>query len=147
MLYLRRKSEDRGYLSLHGSIGYQSSGFYLAHKIDGKLRPVIATIGDSTFFHMGLPGLVNAVYNKHAFVLAILDNRITAMTGGQPHPGTGEKPRKGDAGRAIPLERVVKGCGVEFVRTVRSYDIEENVKVLQEHGSTPKNTKTCRMII
>lgn len=125
----------------------QSSGFYLAHKIDGKLRPVIATIGDSTFFHMGLPGLVNAVYNKHAFVLAILDNRITAMTGGQPHPGTGEKPRKGDAGRAIPLERVVKGCGVEFVRTVKSYDIEENVKVLQEAWEYAKDHEEPAVVI
>jgi len=125
----------------------QSSGFYLAHKIDGKLRPIIATIGDSTFFHMGLPGLVNAVYNKHAFVLAILDNRITAMTGGQPHPGTGEKLRKGETGRVVPIEGAVRGCGVKFVRTVESYDINKNVEILKEAWEYAKDHEEPAVVI
>jgi indolepyruvate ferredoxin oxidoreductase alpha subunit len=125
----------------------QSSGFYLAHKIDGKLRPIIATIGDSTFFHMGLPGLVNAVYNKHAFVLAILDNRITAMTGGQPHPGTGEKLRKGETGRVVPIEGAVRGCGVKFVRTVESYDINKNVEILKEAWEYAKDREEPAVVI
>jgi len=110
----------------------QSSGFYLAHKVDGAERPIVATIGDSTFFHMGLPGLVSAVYNKHAFVLAILDNSITAMTGGQSHPGVGEKLRKGDEGRRVDIEGVVRGCGVKWVKTVEAYDVNENKDLVKE---------------
>lgn len=125
----------------------QSSGFYLAHKVDGQLRPIVATIGDSTFFHMGLPGLVNGVYNKHAFVLAILDNHVTAMTGGQPHPGTGQKLRKGDSGRIVPIERAVKGCGVEFVKRVEAYDIDEGVKVLKEAWEYAKDHKEPAVVI
>ncbi len=52
-------------------------------------RPVVAIVGDSTFFHASIPGLINAVYNNHRIVLIVLDNYATAMTGFQPHPGTG----------------------------------------------------------
>ncbi|NLL37038.1 MAG: 4Fe-4S binding protein [Fretibacterium sp.] len=99
-----------------------SSGLYLAHKVSGQSRPVVATIGDSTFYHMGVPGLLSAVYNRHSFVLCILDNSSTAMTGGQSHPGLGEKPRKEDEGVAVDLIKLCHGCGVEFVEVVPAYD-------------------------
>ncbi|RRD64184.1 thiamine pyrophosphate-dependent enzyme [Fretibacterium sp. OH1220_COT-178] len=99
-----------------------SSGFFLAHRVTDQTRPVVATIGDSTFYHMGVPGLLSAVYNRHAFVLCILDNASTAMTGGQSHPGLGDKPRRDDPGIAVDLERLVRGCGVSFVETVPAYD-------------------------
>ncbi|MDN5335530.1 MAG: indolepyruvate ferredoxin oxidoreductase, alpha subunit [Synergistales bacterium] len=117
----------------------QSSGLYMAHKVDGQERPIVATIGDSTFFHMGLPGLVSAVYNRHAFVLAILDNSITAMTGGQSHPGIGEKLRKGDRGRKVDVEDAVRACGVSWVKTLEAYDVKkgkELVKEAWEHART-----------
>ncbi len=73
-------------IDMGGSVT-MGSGLTLAHKVAGIDRPVVSTIGDSTFFHMGIPGLVSAVYNRHPFVLAILDNSTTAMTGGQANPG------------------------------------------------------------
>jgi indolepyruvate ferredoxin oxidoreductase alpha subunit len=120
-----------------------SSGFFLAHRVTGQERPVVATIGDSTFFHLGVPGLISAVYNRHAFVLCVLDNSITAMTGGQSHPGLGGKLRRGETGAALSVEGVARGCGVSFVETVKSYDIAAGVDVVKrawEHaksGSSP----------
>ncbi|MBW2283674.1 MAG: hypothetical protein JRF65_03630, partial [Deltaproteobacteria bacterium] len=68
-----------------------ASGFYHAYSQDREEQPIVATIGDSTFFHSGPAGLLNAVYNDARFVLVILDNQTTAMTGMQPTPATGFK--------------------------------------------------------
>ena len=86
-------------------------------------RKLVAVLGDSTFFHSGITGLVNAVYNKGNLNLMILDNFTTAMTGHQPHPGTG-KLAKGEQGKRVPPEDVVKGCGVEFVQVVNPNDLK-----------------------
>ncbi len=80
-------------------------------------RPVIAFIGDSTFFHAGIPGLVNAVHNKHKFTLIILDNETTAMTGHQPHPGV-DMSRLGLPKTQVSIEEVVRGVGVKQVFVV-----------------------------
>jgi indolepyruvate ferredoxin oxidoreductase alpha subunit len=93
--------------------------------------PVIAFIGDSTFFHAGVPGLINAVHQGHRFLLMILDNRTTAMTGHQPHPGSRPDPRRPDA-LPIPLEDVVKGCGVKWLRTVDPYEVTVTVDAVKE---------------
>ncbi|MCJ2533220.1 MAG: indolepyruvate ferredoxin oxidoreductase subunit alpha [Candidatus Thermoplasmatota archaeon] len=93
--------------------------------------PVIAFIGDSTFFHAGVPSLINAVHQRHRFLLMILDNRTTAMTGHQPHPGSRPDPRNPDA-LPIPLEEVVKGCGVNWLRTVDPYDISTTIDLVNE---------------
>ncbi len=108
-----------------------ASGFYHAFRQDGIDQSIVATIGDSTFYHSGTAGLLNAVYNDARFVLVILDNQITAMTGMQPTPGLGIR-ADGTQGRAISLERVVKGCGIEFVEVVDPYDIKAMGKVLKE---------------
>ena len=118
-----------------------ASGFFLAHKVTDQTRPVVATIGDSTFYHMGVPGLLSAVYNRHAFVLCILDNSSTAMTGGQSHPGLGDKPRKGDSGVAVNLEQLVRGCGVSFVETIPAYDNTAGVDAVKrawQHAETER---------
>jgi indolepyruvate ferredoxin oxidoreductase alpha subunit len=84
-----------------------------------------------------VPGLLSAVYNKHAFVLCVLDNTVTAMTGGQSHPGIGDKPRKNDRGRALDIETAARGCGVTFVETVPAYDVSagtDAVKRAWEHA-------------
>ena len=86
-------------------------------------RPIIAFIGDSTFFHAGIPGLINAVHNGHKFLLMILDNRTTAMTGHQPHPGSAKGPTCCDI-TAVSIEEVVKGCGVTWLKVVDPYDIK-----------------------
>jgi len=93
--------------------------------------PVIAFIGDSTFFHAGVPSLINAVHQRHRFLLMILDNRTTAMTGHQPHPGSRTDPRNPDA-IPIPLEDVVKGCGVRWLRTIDPYDIPATIDLVNE---------------
>ena len=100
-----------------------ASGFYQAYHQDGKEIPIIATIGDSTFYHSGAPGLLNAVYNGAKFILVILDNSITAMTGMQPTPESGVT-ADGHPGKALSIEELVKGCGVKYIRVVNPYDIK-----------------------
>lgn len=94
-------------------------------------RPVVAFIGDSTFFHAGITGLVNAVANGHRFLLVILDNGTTAMTGHQPHPGVALTSR-GKIEPKVSLEKLVRGCGVEVVATVNPLQVEKTRKVLEE---------------
>lgn len=108
-----------------------ASGFYHAYKQDGVDQPVVATIGDSTFYHSGTAGLLSAVYNDARFILVILDNLITAMTGMQPTPGIGIR-ADGSKGKAIPLERVIKGCGIDFIKEVDPYDTKAMGVLMKE---------------
>jgi indolepyruvate ferredoxin oxidoreductase alpha subunit len=91
----------------------------------------IAIIGDSTFFHAGIPGLINAVYNNHKIVVAVVDNLTTAMTGHQPHPGTGTTGMHTPSERIL-IENVAKGCGVKYVKVVDPFKIKEAEAVLKE---------------
>ena len=84
-------------------------------------QDVVATIGDSTFFASGLPGVVDAVYNQHRICLVVLDNRTTAMTGHQPHPGTGMTGMRKQV-TPLDIEDVCKGLGVKYVKTVYPFD-------------------------
>jgi len=84
---------------------------------------VVATIGDSTLFHAGIPPLINAVHTKRDITVVVLDNSTTGMTGHQPHPGTGEFGC--GEGKMIDIEDVVRGTGVEFVEVVNSYNVEK----------------------
>jgi len=99
------------------------SGFYQAFKLDDTDQPVVATMGDSTFFHSGMAGLLNAVYNDARFILVILDNQTTAMTGMQPAISTGIR-ADGSQGNPVALEQAVAGCGVEFIEVVDPYDLQ-----------------------
>ena len=85
---------------------------------------VVATIGDSTFFHSGLPGLANAVYNRIPLLLLVLDNMTTAMTGHQPHPGVGLR-ADGSRGMRLAPENVAKALGVGFVEVVDAFNVAE----------------------
>ncbi|MCD1295640.1 indolepyruvate ferredoxin oxidoreductase subunit alpha [Methanocella sp. CWC-04] len=89
----------------------------------GIKNKVACTIGDSTFLHTGIQGLINAVYNKANITVVILDNRTTAMTGHQPHPGTGAT-ILGDPVTEVSLEALVKSCGVELLQVVDPFDPE-----------------------
>ncbi|MBW2132395.1 MAG: indolepyruvate oxidoreductase [Deltaproteobacteria bacterium] len=108
-----------------------ASGFYQAFAQDGVEQPIVATMGDSTFFHSGTAGLLNAVYNGARFILVLLDNDTTAMTGMQPTPALGIR-ADGSTGKAIPLERVVAGCGVDFIEVVDPYDIKAMTTLLKK---------------
>ena len=104
-----------------------ASGLYQAYHQDGKDIPIISTIGDSTFYHSGSQGLINAVYNGARFILVILDNSITAMTGMQPTPESGMT-ADGHPGSPLSLEELVKGCGVKYLRIVNPYDIKDFIR-------------------
>ncbi|MFZ5584757.1 MAG: thiamine pyrophosphate-dependent enzyme [Thermodesulfobacteriota bacterium] len=100
------------------------------HQRAGSARPVIATIGDSTFYHSGAPGLTNAVYNGHRFVLVVLDNETTSMTGMQPTPENG-RTADGHPGRPVDLLGLIRGCGVEQLEEVDPYDPAALAKALR----------------
>jgi indolepyruvate ferredoxin oxidoreductase alpha subunit len=87
-------------------------------------QKIVSFMGDSTFFHSGIPPIVNAVHHNHDVVITVLDNRTTAMTGHQPHPGT-ETDGMGDTARRILVEDVVKGCGVEHVEVVNPNNVKK----------------------
>jgi indolepyruvate ferredoxin oxidoreductase alpha subunit len=108
-----------------------ASGFFHAFTQDGVDQPIVATIGDSTFFHSGTAGLLNAVYNGARFILVILDNLTTAMTGMQPTPSLGIR-ADGSEGKAISLERAVAGCGVDYIEVVDPYDIPKMTEILKK---------------
>lgn len=114
------------FLLCMGSSVSAGSGFATA---SGKT--VIGFIGDSTFFHSGITGLVNAVFNNHELLLVVLDNKTTAMTGHQPHPGV-EDTAQGPNENRVDIETIVKGCGVEHVRRVSPYNLKATFKALEE---------------
>ena len=93
-------------------------------------RPVVAFIGDSTFFHAGITGLVNAVSHDHRFLLVVLDNGTTAMTGHQPHPGVELTP-EGKIEPRVNLESLIRGCGVTRIATVNPLQIKKTQEVLE----------------
>jgi len=88
-------------------------------------QPHVAFIGDSTFFHSGLTGLVNAVHNRHDLLLVILDNSTTAMTGHQPHPAS-DLDR--EAMSPVDIVRAVRGAGVDDVTVVDPDDLRATVE-------------------
>ena len=92
---------------------------------------IISFMGDSTFFHSGIPPVVNAAHHNHDVVLTVLDNRTTAMTGHQPHPGT-EFDGMGRPAKKIFVEEVCKGCGIEKVEITDPNDIKKTTKIFKE---------------
>ncbi len=95
-------------------------------------QPVVGFIGDSTFFHSGITGLVNAVFNRHDILLVILDNRTTAMTGHQPNPGV-DKTTIGDNPVRVEIEPLVTGLvGAANVRKVNPLNQKATLKAIEE---------------
>ncbi len=89
----------------------------------GVKSKVVAVIGDSTFLHSGITGLVNAVYNDGHITILILDNRTTAMTGHQEHPGTGVSAQGGET-VAVDIESLCRGIGVKDVKVIDAFDLK-----------------------
>ena len=100
--------------SIGQALGMEKAG------VEGK---VVAVIGDSTFLHSGITGVVNAVYNKGQITIVILDNGTTAMTGHQDHPGTGIS-AQGKKTNAVDIEQLVRGIGVDDVQVVNAFDMK-----------------------
>jgi indolepyruvate ferredoxin oxidoreductase alpha subunit len=112
-----------------GSAISQAAGFYRAFSLkENSMPPIVATIGDSTFFHAGIPPLIDAVTYGASFVLVILDNETTAMTGHQPTPETVSETRK------TSIEDIVKACGVSFIEVVDAYNLRGVMDALKRAG-------------
>ena len=111
-------------IALNGSIAEE------VHKTGKEVKVIAATIGDSTFFHTGLPALANAIYNRSNVLIVVVDNEVTAMTGDQPNPGTGETPH--GPGKRIKIEEVAQALGADYVAVVDPYDIKATQRVLKE---------------
>jgi indolepyruvate ferredoxin oxidoreductase alpha subunit len=99
-------------------------------------RPVFAVLGDSTFLHSGVTSLMDVAYNKGNVNVVILDNRTTAMTGGQDHPGTG-RTLQGEHTHQTDFAKLAKALGIRQVRTVDPYDLNATKQALQEEASSP----------
>jgi indolepyruvate ferredoxin oxidoreductase alpha subunit len=110
-------------LCMGASLGLSSG---MQHVLNDK---VVAFVGDSTFFHAAIPGLLSAVHNNHNFTLVILNNSVTAMTGQQPNPGS-------DFGAApvtkLDIAAVVKGLGVPHVAEIQAFEPKDNVDTIKE---------------
>ena len=112
-------------LAMGASVGVAAGVQYAT---DAK---VVAMIGDSTLFHAGLPGIVNAVHNDDDITLFIMDNSVTAMTGQQTHPAHPEK-AGGREGTRLDIEAMLRGLGVKKIVTIDSYEVMQNIKLIRE---------------
>jgi indolepyruvate ferredoxin oxidoreductase alpha subunit len=123
MLLLEPYSLTDSLLDMGASQGISGG---MQHVLNDK---IISFLGDSTFFHAALPGIVNAVHNKHNYTVIILDNSVTAMTGQQPNPGS-------DFGanevQEIDIESVVRGIGVKNVLVIDAFEPKPNVSLIKE---------------
>jgi indolepyruvate ferredoxin oxidoreductase alpha subunit len=112
-------------VSMGASVGL-AQGYVYA----GVETPVIATIGDSTFFHAGIPGLINAIQHQVNMTLIILDNRWTAMTGMQINPGTPHKYQP-DSSAEVNIARIITALGVKQFYEIDPYDLKKSAAVIQ----------------
>lgn len=121
-------------LSAQHTLGCMGAGISVAHGAvkGGSPEHHVAVIGDSTFFHSGIPALLNVVYNHSPVVTMILDNRTTAMTGHQENPGTG-RTLQGANAPMIALEPLVRALGVRHVRTLDAFAVDDIEKTLKEY--------------
>ncbi|MCD6370091.1 MAG: indolepyruvate ferredoxin oxidoreductase subunit alpha [Thermoplasmata archaeon] len=125
-LGIQKPYEMADYLLCMGSSIGTAVGFSKATK-----QKVIGFVGDSTFFHASIPGLIDAYHNRANVVYVVLDNRTTAMTGHQPHPGLPVN-GMGEKSPYVDIEKLVRGIGIDFVKTVDPYNVKETIKVFKE---------------
>ncbi len=117
-----------------------ADGFYQAGRLVGDERPIVATIGDSTFLHSGVVPLINAVHTGARFLLLILDNHTTAMTGFQPTAESEYLADGTDASRKVSITDLVRACGVDYVQVTDPYDqrsFQEILRAAYDHTQAP----------
>lgn len=88
---------------------------------------IVSIMGDSTFYHACIPALINAVYNNSPMLVLVLDNRITAMTGHQPHPGSGRTAMGVNVGE-VKIEDIALGVGVKYVKTIDPFKVKDSIE-------------------
>ena len=109
--------------SIGNAVGMATAG--------GQTRPIVATIGDSTMLHSGIPPLIDAVYNDVNITVILLDNQITAMTGGQNHAATGRS-LTGEETHRVDYEALFEAIGVKWIRRADSYDLGSMLQTFRE---------------
>jgi indolepyruvate ferredoxin oxidoreductase alpha subunit len=118
------------------------AGIGIASGLDRSLGELaagkaVAVIGDSTFFHSGMTSLLDLVYNGGSTTVVVMDNRTTAMTGAQPHPGTGFTLRK-DPTITADIEKLAEAFGFKRIRTLDPYLIQDTQKIIKEELEAPE---------
>ena len=109
------------------------AGLGISHGVSKSTnQKVITLMGDGTFFHAGIPALINTVYNKSNPLLIVLDNRITAMTGHQVNPGMG-KNLMGESAEELKIEEIVRACGVKNIKVLNPSNIKELDATIKEY--------------
>lgn len=136
-------------LCMGASIG-MAHGMEAALRAAGDERRVVGVIGDSTFMHSGITGLINTVYNGGSSTVLVLDNGTTAMTGQQDHPGTGVT-ASGEPGGQVDIAALCRAIGIRRVRDVDPYDIEALETALEEELSVDEPSviicrAACRLV-
>ncbi len=121
-------------LCMGGSVS-MASGFSIADPD----KTVVATIGDGTFFHSGIPPLLNAVYQNHKFILVILDNSTIAMTGRQTTPSRTNK--------AIDIKKIVEGMGIDCMEHHYSYEMQNNIDFFKEVKEVHKDATGPTVVV
>ena len=122
-------------LFLQDYLSCMGSSIGIAHgikKASGGRQKLITFIGDSTFFHAGIPALINTVFNKSNPLIIVMDNQTTAMTGHQPHPGAPVTPD------GIKIEEIVKACGVKNLKVIDPANQAEFVQTIKEFIQKPE---------
>jgi indolepyruvate ferredoxin oxidoreductase alpha subunit len=138
----------RTYYAMGGGVGVANGFGHLGQL--GLRQPVIAVCGDSTFFHASIPGLINGVWNQSNFTLAILDNSATAMTGFQPHPGTGMT-ATGEPGNKVSIEALCRSLGIH-VEICDPFDLSTTIATLatlirdEEHAKVAILRRECELV-
>jgi len=114
-------------VNLQDYLSCMGSSVGIAHGIKKATgQKVIAFVGDSSFFHAGIPALINTVFNKSNPLIIILNNQTTAMTGFQPHPGAPAIPD------GIKIEEIVKACGVKNLKVIDPVNQDEFAQTVKE---------------
>jgi len=118
--------------SLHDYLFCMGASIGISHGVKKSTnQKVISLMGDGTFFHSGIAGLINTVYNKSNPLMIVLDNRITAMTGHQPNPGMG-KTSMGEDTEELKIEEIAKACGVKHIKVLDPINIQEFENTIKE---------------
>ena len=120
-------------LSTIDTCGCMGASIGVAHgaAVAGDKERHVSVIGDSTFFHTGIPALINIAYNRSNVITIIMDNRVTGMTGHQDNPGTGFT-LQNQKTVELDIEALVKACGIKKVLTVEAYEVETIEKTLKQ---------------
>ncbi len=120
-------------LSTIDTCGCMGASIGVAHgaAVAGDKERHVSVIGDSTFFHTGIPALINVAYNRSNVITIIMDNRVTGMTGHQDNPGTGFT-LQDQKTVEVDIETLVRACGIEKVITVEAYEVETIEKTLKQ---------------